>query len=451
MGTGRQTRTLLLVGFGGLLLLLAAIGLNSLSALRGLQTREEQIRNDYIQRSRILEQLRSDIYLSGTHVRDLLLEPDPARAEFYRTEFRQSQAEIGSLVKRYEQALRPEERSVLNHFRQELSAFFAGLAPAVAWDAEQRHRLGYAFMQAVLLPRRTMMIQLADQLERVNDRQLSESGRQFEHAFLNVRTRLTFLLCLLFSIGVTLAIFSFRRVVRLEQETAQQLAATIYARTALRDLSTRLVEVQENERKAISRELHDEIGQSLSGILLGMANLSAMFSPDAHSEVQREIQKLRRLTEKTFRNVRDMSLLLRPSMLDDLGLVPALQWQAREVSRNDGLDVTINAQSISDDLSDETKTCIYRIVQEALRNAVRHARATSVSISLVQDAGRLVLSVNDNGCGFDPEDQKGLGLLGMEERVRHLGGTFALTSASGNGASIQVELPYSADRELSPA
>lgn len=449
--TGDQTRVLLLVGFGGLLLLLAAIGLNALSVLGSLQTRDERIRDDYLQRSRVLEQLRSDLYLSGTHVRDLLLEPDPTRADFYRQQLKQSEAEIHGLVEGYEAMLRPGERSELDRFRQELDAFFLSLEPALAWDAGQRRNLGYAFMQTVLLPRRMVMVHLADQLERVNERQLSESSRQFERTFTNVRTRLILLVCLIFSVGTALAIFSFRRILRLERETAQRLAETIQARTALRDLSSRLVEVQEDERKAISRELHDEIGQSLSGILLGIANISATFVPDADTEPCREIQKLRRLTEKTFATVRDMSLFLRPSMLDDLGLVPALQWQAREISRNEGLDVTVSAESVSDDLSDEAKTCIYRVVQEALRNAVRHARATVVSISLCQSGGRLLLSVKDNGRGFNPEDQKGLGLLGMEERVRHLGGIFVLSSASGSGAHIRVELPYSTERELSSA
>ena len=139
--------------------------------------------------------------------------------------------------------------------------------------------------------------------------------------------------------------------------------------------------------------------------------------------------------------VRDMSLLLRPSMLDDLGLIAALQWQAREISRTSNVAVYVTAESVPDDLPDEHRTCIYRVVQEALRNVVRHAKARSVRIRLEQADESLVLTIQDDGRGFAPEREKGLGLLGMEERVIHLQGSFQIESTPGKGTSIRVDLP----------
>jgi signal transduction histidine kinase len=139
--------------------------------------------------------------------------------------------------------------------------------------------------------------------------------------------------------------------------------------------------------------------------------------------------------------VRDMSLLLRPSMLDDLGLIPAVQWQAREVSRNNDIYVQVVAESVPDNLPDDHKTCIYRVVQEGLRNAVRHAKAKTVRITLGLYADNLLLTIKDDGQGFQPDREKGLGLLGMEERVAHLNGRFRLESVVGRGTSIRVELP----------
>lgn len=144
--------------------------------------------------------------------------------------------------------------------------------------------------------------------------------------------------------------------------------------------------------------------------------------------------------------VRDMSLLLRPSMLDDLGLIPAVQWQAREISRTSNVSVQVNAGTVSENLPDEHRTCIYRIVQEALRNVVRHANAKGVRILLNQTSDELVLAIQDDGQGFVPEREKGLGLLGMEERVTHLHGSFRIESTPGVGTSIRVELPFSEDR-----
>ena len=142
--------------------------------------------------------------------------------------------------------------------------------------------------------------------------------------------------------------------------------------------------------------------------------------------------------------VRNMSLLLRPSMLDDLGLIPALQWQAREVSRRTCMDVTVSTDLVSDDLPDEYKTCIYRVVQEALHNCSAHSQATAVRIKVEQELERLTLSIRDNGKGFDVKQSKGLGLLGIEERAAHLGGKCQIHSKLGSGTTLAIELPFRA-------
>jgi signal transduction histidine kinase len=130
-------------------------------------------------------------------------------------------------------------------------------------------------------------------------------------------------------------------------------------------------------------------------------------------------------------------------MLDDLGLVPALQWQAREVSKLTSMEVSVATELASDDLPDEYKTCIYRVVQEALHNCSRHAAATRVRIEVRQEPGRLSLSIQDDGRGFDVKQTKGLGLLGIEERVARLGGKCEVHSGVGSGTILAIELPFS--------
>jgi signal transduction histidine kinase len=136
-----------------------------------------------------------------------------------------------------------------------------------------------------------------------------------------------------------------------------------------------------------------------------------------------------------------MSLLLRPSMLDDLGLVPALEWQAREVSKRTGLRVHVEAADSVDDLPDEYKTCIYRVVQEALHNCARHAQAESAAVDVAEANGKIWLTIVDDGAGFNAAQVRGLGLVGMEERVKHLGGVFHVYSGQMKGTRISVELP----------
>lgn len=439
LSTDKQTKRLLLVGFGGLLLLLALFGVTALSVVRKIQLQNETIRDDYFNRDRILEQLRSDIYLSGTYVRDLLLEQDAARADSHRQELEIARERIKKNVAEYQRLLRGEERIPFQRFRTELESYFASLHPALEWDAAQRRAYGYEFMNHSLLPRRMTIVHLADQIGLVNQRQMAVGSMQITTLFSRFRGSLILFLTLTLCGGALLTAGSVHRILRLEQISAARLSDAEHAREALRELSARLIDVQESERRSLSRELHDEVGQSLSALLLGIGNVAALVP--ASPEARAQLAELRLLTEQTVAVVRDMSLLLRPSMLDDLGLIPAVQWQAREVSRNNNVFVQVHAGSIPDDLPDEHKTCIYRIVQEALRNAVRHAKAKTVRVDFSQQSDTLVLTIRDDGQGFLPQGEKGLGLLGMEERVTHLHGLFRVDSRTGEGACIRVELP----------
>jgi signal transduction histidine kinase len=130
-------------------------------------------------------------------------------------------------------------------------------------------------------------------------------------------------------------------------------------------------------------------------------------------------------------------------MLDDLGLIPALEWQAREVSRRSSIQVKVAAEKVPDSLSDAVRTCIYRVVQEALHNVSQHSGARSATVTVCQTGESLMLIVKDDGRGFDPVRMRGLGLLGMEERVKQLGGRMEIQSQPGKGTALRVTLPVS--------
>jgi signal transduction histidine kinase len=212
-------------------------------------------------------------------------------------------------------------------------------------------------------------------------------------------------------------------------------------RRLVESLSTRLLRAQEEERKNIARELHDQVGQGLAVMLIELHNLASELPVEgpAHERVQR-IEQLVRDHEST---VRDIGLLLRPYMLDDLGLIPALNWNAREVSRRYGMNVTVDADESCNLLPDEYRTCIYRVVQETLRNVTRHAKAANARVAVRLEPLQIRVEVEDDGCGFDPRYAKGMGLLGIEERARHLGGACQYDSAAGRGTRISVLLPRS--------
>jgi signal transduction histidine kinase len=238
--------------------------------------------------------------------------------------------------------------------------------------------------------------------------------------------------------GVILALLTIGYTLRLERELQRRLEENAHARSDLQELSARLVRAQENERRTLARELHDEVGQSLSAILMEADNAECAERP---SEIREHLASVKRLAEKTVNEVRDLALLLRPSMLDDFGLVPALNWHAREMTKRTGLNVVVHADDDADDLPDDHKTCIYRLVQEAVNNSARHANARTVEVVVHHQGERVRCSVRDDGSGFDTRFVRGLGLLGMEERVRRLGGDLQIDSQLGRGTLISAELP----------
>ena len=439
----RQSRTVLLAGFGGLLLIMVFAGVDGLQVLRRMQDRSGTIQRDFLERSKVLNQIRSDVYLAGTYARDYLLDPQAVTAEKNLTELNRLRQEMDVTISAYADLMAPDERIPVDGLRRSLAEYWHVLDPVFQWSPDQRRQSGFFFLRDEVFPRRLAMLALADQIQAVNERQMSAGNQRVAALFSEFRTRMGATLAVTLALGALLAIFASRRILDLEGQAASRYAEVTEARGQLKNLSARLVETQEEERRVLSRELHDEVGQSLSAILVGLSNLSAAARTNARTQIENEVKTLRQIVEGTVKIVRNITLLLRPSMLDDLGLIPALEWQAREVSRQTGLRVDVAAGSVPDELPEEFKTCIYRAVQEALHNVARHAAASSVRIVVQQEPGRLLLSIQDDGKGFDVERSRGLGLLGMEERVAHLGGTLRLASEPERGTLISVILPLS--------
>lgn len=155
------------------------------------------------------------------------------------------------------------------------------------------------------------------------------------------------------------------------------------------------------------------------------------------------LEETAQTSEQALRTVRDIAMGLRPSMLDDLGLAPAIEWQARDFSRRYGIPVSVQLDGELEQLPDAHRTCVYRVVQEALTNCARHAHAGEVRIAVHGRGDRLTITVQDDGVGFSPtaSRSRGLGLIGIEERVKELGGTATVFSQLGKGTTIAVDIP----------
>jgi signal transduction histidine kinase len=440
------SRPALLIGFGGLLLIMALAGIDALRVLRQFRNNDEEIRRLYLFQNHVLNDIRSDVYVSGTYVRDYLLEPDPERAEAYRTRLEDVRKHMESSLELYGHQATPPEFKHDSALRAELMNYWGILAPIFQWNPAERRRSGYAFLRDEVFPRRQSMLAIADRIATINEQQLTAGNDQAVSLLLRFQTRLLATLVAALVLGLGMAAFTTRKILRLEAQARLRYEEVADARGQLKDLSARLVEAQETERRALSRELHDEVGQSLSAVLMELRNLSAGLKVRPEEQSRSHVETVKGLVENTVRVVRNMALLLRPSMLDDLGLIPALKWQARESAKRTSMDVTVATELDSDNLPDEYKTCIYRVVQEALHNCARHSHATAVRIRVEQRSERLMLIIQDDGQGFDVRHMKGLGLLGVQERVAHLGGTCNIHSKPGHGTILTVKLPFTKDR-----
>ncbi len=226
-----------------------------------------------------------------------------------------------------------------------------------------------------------------------------------------------------------------------ERKRAQQQLT--FSHDQLRKLTARLESVREEERILIAREIHDELGQSLTGVKLELSLLQDQLS-EARPALLNRLESISNLVDATIQSVRRIATELRPVVLDQLGLIPAIEWQAQEFQTRTKIQCRLDICLRNAPLSHAASTAMFRIFQEILTNVARHAKASVVNITLQEQAGGLVLEVRDNGCGVTDAqlaDPQSLGLVGMRERALLLGGETTCTGIAGAGTTVRVRIP----------
>jgi signal transduction histidine kinase len=260
-------------------------------------------------------------------------------------------------------------------------------------------------------------------------------------------------------LAVLAAIFIIRVLRSFEVETRRRIADLQAARLeeaqrreALRgEMLRRIVTAQEAERQRIARELHDETGQALTAIGLGLRGVASSVESDGDKSIH-NLRQLEQLVEHSLSELQRLISDLRPSHLDDLGLGAALRWYAGEIENRLPLKVIVSVNEEKTDLSTEMKTTLFRITQEALTNVIKHAVASQVKVTLTYVTEGVRLEVVDDGIGFDQSAMQlarrpSWGLIGMQERVTLLGGTFKVTSHPGSGTRVEIYIPYISETE----
>ncbi len=445
-------RTALVCGYG------TAIGLLVFSAVQAFQiqdTLSEQhgaIYRAYVDQEEALSRLRRNVSFAANRARDFFLSTTIEHADALKsqldtleTDSRQAFARLKSI---------PRGVQPLDGAEDELDRFWAALGPIPETMLDAGKGRQNEYLRREVVPRRNSVHEILNRLSDLARKDFERAGRAILDSRRDSGRRLIVLLALSFLAALLAAAYSVRHVERLEREAEGRYSAAARARRQFEQLSARLLEVEEEGRKRLSRELQSEIGQMLAMLEIEVAGAH---NREPAPELRERLVRARSLVERAMETIRNVSLLLRPALLDDLGLVPALQYQVHEFLRRSGIDCEFSAEAVDERLPEGVKTCVYRVVQEALNNCEKHAGASRVRVTMRQEAECLSVDVEDNGRGFEMIRQgngsrnPGLGLVGLRERAALVGGAVVVDSALGRGTRVSLSIPLSSSAEQGAA
>lgn len=437
-----RTWPVLIFALGTLVILIGLAGLGAYRRARQIQSEIEAIHEFDRKSTSILNRIHSGIHLSGIFLRDYLLDPSHLTAAMHRERLLEIRSSMTTQLDELDRLIGREDAGALQLLRREIDAYWDSMDAIFEWTPQQKMTFSSVFLAQQVLPRRDAVLALAGGIQKLNESTYERQQAKLEGRQAQFRRYLWWMMGITLSLGLLVAIGTSIQVSRLEKRDEEQQRRTERAEQELRGLSQQLVQAQEAERKSLSRELHDQVGQMLTAMRMELGNLEGLRSAPGE-QFRVRLEEVKRLAEQTMAAVRDLATGLRPAMLDDLGLAPALEWQGRDFSRRSGIPVTVQIDGFLDGLPDSHRTCVFRVVQEALTNCARHAQARNIRVAVHGSPDALSVMIQDDGVGIDGAESaiRGLGLVGIEERVRELGGTVTIFSQPKRGTSLKVEIP----------
>lgn len=439
-------RAALVLGFGLVVGLWVFTGYAFTNRMTDTERRTSDVTRRYLQAQDALSAVRLQLNVSSIALRDALLDPNPANEARHLKRLEDSYATINKALDEYQPVLDTRAEPVeMDRLRTQIADLRKVTLEVLSAYHADRSAPAARLLEEWITPRRSAAIAVSDEIRALNRRALvqhqiatAEIHRAEEQLWWQ---RLGMALAGTIGIAFLAVLYAGRLEDRLRRERDKDAQHT----RDLQRLSARLVAAQEEERRNIARELHDEVGQVLTAIKVDLQ--MAQRSLDAQGHDTQVLSDLQQMTDGALGSVRNLSHLLRPTMLDDLGLGAAIDWQLRSLARRHHAAVELLQEGMTERLDPDTEVAAFRIVQEALTNVARHAHATRCTVRLSHAGDRVVITVEDDGRGFDPAgverrgERRGLGLIGLRERVAEREGTLSIESAPGQGTRVVVELP----------
>jgi signal transduction histidine kinase len=441
---GLSKRAVLRAGYGAVIAVLVLSAVEAYRIQASVSRQQLEIYRSYVDQEGTLSILRRNLWLAGNDLRDFFISTTPAQAALLRSQIETLQREDDAALNHM--ARFPELNATASTLRRSLGEFWTVVTPVPETMLHVPNEGQFEFLQQVIVPRRGQLYTALLDLTAADQQKLQESEKEFAETRRKAAERLMVMLVLSVLLSMVVARYSVRHAENLEREAERHFAAVEQTRRELQQLSARLLEVEEEGRRKLSRELHDEIGQTLALLQIEISHAQAALAggPGAVGE---RLARARELAERIVQTIRHISGVLRPALLDDLGLVPALQFQLEDFLRRSSIACEFVEEGVADQLPDTVKTCVYRVVQEALHNCEKHSAASRIRVAVRQLPECLVAEIEDNGRGFRMNQQHmpyrtgGLGLLGLRERAANAGGTLLIDSAPGQGTRIALRIP----------
>ena len=436
------TRHVLLTGLGVVLALLLALGVYAVGSLSSVSRAGTLTTREYFQQSERLESVHLLLSSAASAIRDYLLDPDSLALSRHREQARVSWTQAMKAIQVYEGVATSERRLLTGQLDSQVSDYWAIADRSLEMTGRQRAEAGVNLVIGELVPLRDKYLATINEIGARDRADLRSAAANTSRFAQGAERRLWAVIALIVLLSLLVAGATVRYLVRLENISLAQFEASVNAAIELERLSRRLMTLQEDERRRIARELHDDYGQRMASLLFELA--AAAERTDAAPELRLVMQKMGERLGNVAKDLQQLSRSLHSAVLDKIGLEAAIRSDCTALRQRIAWEVDFQSVDVPKRLPEPLSLAAYRIFQEALQNALKHSQTSRLGVSLNVEGRDLVLRVKDYGLGFDAESAnlKGsLGLVSMRERLRMIGGAFVIHSEIGKGTQVEARLP----------